>query len=490
MSLKSRLLVLLRIISLLLVMTVSRRAISSEPPVLAIGPHAVLLLDESVIAVSEHVEQVVHQGEKHAAPVLEPTEPWEGDRVYTMGTVLYDPQRQEFRLWYMGRTMAGSRPQDHLLYAVSRDGIHWNKPSLGLHSFQGGDENNIVLVGIHSPSVSFKPDAKGIPSYKLMAMSYKARGYVTATSPDGLQWTMDAAMPAIKGGDNITLTRDPVTQQFMSFHRQQVKVAQHRRRSIFLSVSDDFATWSAPRAILVPDAEDDAAWVTDPQRQRTEFYNMTAAPYQSLYLGFLTVCRFEPTRDRVNGNDQSGTDGPIHVELTYSRDGRSWHRLKERLPILMPGPTEWDRGMILSLSTPIVHQDEVWIYYTGFNTTHGGPRPPKQSAIGRAKWRLDRFVSLRARDGKQGLIETVLLSPNGRRLCVNANAEHGSVTAELLDEQGRTLPGYAREECVPVKADELRGVLCWRDSDQIPTDQPFAIRFYLDNAELFSFTLK
>lgn len=48
---------------------------------------AVLFLDDMLIHDSEHVERVVHQGQKAPAPALEPTKPWEGDRLYTMGTV-------------------------------------------------------------------------------------------------------------------------------------------------------------------------------------------------------------------------------------------------------------------------------------------------------------------------------------------------------------------------------------------------------------------
>ena len=40
-------------------------------------------------------------------------------------------------------------PQAHPLfcaYAESDDGIHWRKPSLGLHEFNGSKANNIVMV--------------------------------------------------------------------------------------------------------------------------------------------------------------------------------------------------------------------------------------------------------------------------------------------------------------------------------------------------------
>jgi hypothetical protein len=447
-----------------------------------------LFVDDSVVANTENIRRVVHPGEKHPAPVLRPTQPCEGDRVYTMGTAYYDAAIGKFRLWYMGRAMVGGRPADHLLYAVSDDGIHWHKPHLGLHEFQGSSNNNILLVDIHSPSVVVTQNAQGRRAYKLMAMQYEAGGYVTAASPDGIQWKLNTPTPAIKGSDNVTLTRDPCTGEYLSFHRQTKRVANHGRRSVFLSRSVDFKTWSKPVAALVPDAQDDRQWVSDPRTQRTEFYNMTAAPYRSHYLGFLTVGRFEPTPGGVQTANQSGTDGPIHVELVHSRDGSTWNRLDERPAILAPGPADWDQGMILALSSPIVHNDEVWIYYTGFNTTHGGPRPPKQSAIGRAKWRLDGFVSLRPRTGECGLVETRVLDPEGQRLYVNADAQPGSLTVELLDEHGRRIPGYSRDECLPIETDQVRAAVRWRNHDTVPNERPFAIRFCLNHCDLFSFT--
>jgi hypothetical protein len=215
---------------------------------------------------------------------------------------------------------------------------------------------------------------------------------------------------------------------------------------------------------------------------------MTAAAYQTLYLGFLTVCRFEPTKGGVRTANQSGTDGPIHVELTFNHDGRRWERLPDRPPILTPGPSAWDQGMILSLSNPIVHKDEIWIYYTGFNTTHGGPRPPKRSAIGLAKWRLDGFVSLQSRNDRMGVIETVLVDPENPYLYVNANAENGSLTAELLDEQRRVIPGYSHEECRAVVTDDVRSAIRWQNHDTVPKDRPFFIRFHLTDGEVFSFS--
>src|SRR5690606_5024026 len=110
--------------------------------------------------------------------------------------------------------------------------------------------------------------------------------------------------------------------------------------------------------------------------------------------------------------------------------------------------------------------------------------------IGLAKWRLDGFVSLRSRDRGEGVIETVPFQPDGRNLTVNANASDGAITAELLDTEGHPIPGYYRSECHPVTADSGRSPIRWRDHQQLPPNKPLAVRFYLQNAEIFSYTVK
>lgn len=69
---------------------------------------------------------------------------------------------------------------------------------------------------------------------------------------------------------------------------------------------------------------------------------------------------------------------------------------------------------------------------------------------------------------------------------VNADASRGSLTAELLSEDGQILLG--REGCRPVTADGAKQPLFWetgRLSDY--RGQRIRLRFYLDRARLYAF---
>ncbi|MDP6126170.1 MAG: hypothetical protein QGH20_10500 [Candidatus Latescibacteria bacterium] len=45
----------------------------------------------------------------------------------------------------MAGTFKGDKAQHVQCLAVSVDGKHWDKPSLGLHEFEGSTDNNIVI---------------------------------------------------------------------------------------------------------------------------------------------------------------------------------------------------------------------------------------------------------------------------------------------------------------------------------------------------------
>jgi hypothetical protein len=144
-------------------------------------------------------------------------------------------------------------------------------------------------------------------------------------------------------------------------------------------------------------------------------------------------------------------------------------------------------GSILGVSNPpVVVGDEVWVYYTAMTTTHGGALPEKRMSIGRARWRLDGFVSLDG-DFQGGVVETVPLRLQGSRLELNVDAAHGSAAVELLSADGKPLDGYTLGECRAAGSDAVRHPVRWTARDRVPTDRPVRLRFHLRNASLYGF---
>lgn len=491
----------------------------------AVGSEPQLFIDDTIISAKRGVVRTLHPARKLEQPVLQPDRPWEGQRVYIYGSVYHDSDARLFRMWYNTRLGRGQqtrapglrgRTGDIVLYAESADGVHWEKPSLGRHEFDGSRDNNILFFDKHSPTVIIDADAPPEFRFKMAAWNWdqEASGYWNAHSADGLNWREYDVNPILMSDEileAVTVARHPRSGDYFAFHRLWGEVRGHVRRLVGVATSPDFTTWTSHDVCLAPDEQDDA-WVEDPG-QRTEFYGMAGFAYGGQFLGFLPVfdvikdARGEsgmPASVAADGSkglqapavisesgaeiDQAPWDGPIAAQLVHSRDGLNWHRFEDRSPIIpRGGPGSFDAGCILcSADRPLIRGEEVWHYYTAVSTMHGGPMPPKTISIGLAKWRLDGFVSLDA-GHFGGVVETAPLQLAGEGLEVNVDAHDGSLAVEVLSAAGEPLPGLTREDCQTLNADGVRQTVRWGGNARLPIGQPLRLRFHLQNARLYSF---
>lgn len=447
-----------------------------------------IFADDRMINLMKGLHRKAHAAKKLEKPVLEADMPWEqGEivdgkrdrRVYIYGTVLKDQEKGIFKMWY-------NRIRNNY-YATSTDGVNWERPLV--NSTEG---NNLInLHKFHSPSIIYdqweKDPAK---RYKAVGSGVKV-GYMAAYSADGIDWKLYPKNPILESSDTITLSQDPVTHEYLAFHKNY-KNPDIKGRQIFLSVSNDMQNWSPPQPVMVTDETDHQEARMLPGGTHSEFYNMSAFPYAGQWLGLVTHFRRtgKPKVLKASGWSQSKDDGPIDIQLVHSRDGREWHRCSDRSPVIPLGPHPYDSGSILGLcNAPVIHDDQIWIYYTAMTTTHGGPLPEKVLSIARASWRIDGMVSLRAGE-EEGFVETAILKPVGRQLVVNVDARNGQLTAELIDEHGKSIEGYGKQDCIPMHSDSVRQSVRWRKKDVLPENKNLRIRFHLKNGDLFSYTIQ
>ncbi|HOD49309.1 MAG TPA: hypothetical protein PKY01_08785 [Candidatus Hydrogenedentes bacterium] len=454
----------------------------------SIGKEAQLFVDDVMLAHKDGVVRRSSACRKLEQPVLTADKPWERTdidrRIYVYGTALPREDGTGCRMWYMGYP-------NLLLYATSDDGIHWERPNLGLVEFEGSKDNNLLDIKLHSPSIIHEADASD-PRQRYKMLGYQKsggdRGYWVAHSPDGLHWEFYDKNPVLPGGDTCTLAYDPDTRQYFAFHKLSHEYRGETRRLVYLAVSKDMQTWTEPELVMAPDEADDRQTRAEGGRC-SHFYNMSAFRYGSQWLGLVTHFRYMGPPS-VSGPEQSGQDGPIDVQLVHSRDGRHWNRSEDRSPVIPNGPYDYDAGCILGVANqPIVTGDEVWMYYSAITTTHGGYIPKKQISIARAAWRLDGWCSLHAGEAG-GVIETVPLRPEGDRLTVNAAASGGAVAVAVLDASGNPVAGYGDPDCTPLKRDDVRQPVRWKNRDGLPLERPIRLRFRLRNADLFSYRIE
>ncbi len=463
-----------------------------------IGAERQLFVDDRLISRVHGLERRLHRARKRG-PVLIAERPWEGTRVYCFGTVLRD-ETEGYRMWYISRLGGGNQhrapglsPQgDEVCYATSPDGVHWERPNLGLSEFDGSTDNNILFANGHCPSVLYDPDAPDDERYRMAVHGWgEHAGYTLRHSADGLRWTFYDESPMFSPtvrNEVMCLTHDPRTRRYFAYHRRWADNYTPRRRVIGASWSDDFRHWSPARLIIVPDEQDIGHAFSE--RLGAEFYDMSGFWYESGFLGILPVFvveSYEPDAS-ADGSNKSPWDGPIEGQFVHSNDGLDWRRFEDRTPILPRGDAgSFDAGCILGCANaPVIHDDQVWLYYTGVNTTHGGSMPPKTISIGLAVWRRDGFVSLAAGD-RDGYVETPPLLTVGSQLYINANSTGGQLTAEIVTVDGAVRRGFSRAECVRCEGDAVRHRVTWRERRGIDPTHPFRLRFHLRNADLYSY---
>jgi hypothetical protein len=336
--------------------------------------------------------------------------------------------------------------------------------------------------------------------------------YSVFFSPDGFVWTPYANNPVVQGGDIATCMYDPVTEEYIAFPKIHRTDIGYNRRCVGVSLSRDFTTWLTPNMILSADATDDARVATrlerfrdliaydDPGCYHADMYGMTGFRCAGLRMGLVWFYDISARRPRAfGGND----DGIVNIQLAYSRDPDAysgWKRAGDRGNFLSCGDeTSYDRGSIYTAHTVLEHDDELWIYYTGVNRSHGhrGASDPNQpltrhparpNSLNLATLRRDGFASIEALY-PGGSLTTKPLLIEGERLIVNADAANGEIRVEIVDHEGQVVPGFGQEDCVPFRADEVRGEVRWKQGGSLTALQGRSVKlvFHIKTARLFSF---
>ena len=87
-----------------------------------------------------------------------------------------------------------------------------------------------------------------------------------------------------------------------------------------------------------------------------------------------------------------------------------------------------------------------------------------------------------------GEVITEILKYSGNHLFINA-AVRGSMTVELLDENGGVIPGFSAVECNVVKADGCKIMVSWKEYSDLRSlnGRNLKIKFQLEDADLYSF---
>lgn len=544
---KSTVLALLVFVAGILALCAALPTAAAEPlllrqPTPAKG-RTLLLVDDHDILYRAGTQRVLHQPRRHAKnPLIGEVKPWELAIGWT--SIFRNPRTGTYQLWYQAHAGKAAWKKSHqtvVCYAESKDGITFVRPELDHHAFNDITRTNIVLVGNgghgdrYGASVIVDPhEVDPSRRYKMAYYDWSrdgSREYPSlhvAFSPDGIRWTKHAKGPLYRtayGGRGMQppLVGEEAYQEVVSRDKKIIRknwpvplsmsdavdVFYDAPRRVFAIVgkvwiqgpdgglawkhamgrveSTDFLNWSRPQLLLTPDEQDPPD---------LEFHTSPVFYYQSRYFCLNQIL-----------NRREG--GTMNIELMVSRDGLTWDRPFRKDLFLPRAPgDQFDSGSIFTNSTPIVLEDEMRFYYGAYGkgAVGGGSQivgKDQLSGVGLATLPRDRFAGVRpvARSAQPTLkkplenIGQITFKPLELKDCtailLNANAQAGSVRAELLDEDGYRVKGFTASDAVPLHDDGLRQRVTWKGVtvSQLPARR-YHLRLHLDNAEVFAVTFQ
>ena len=461
-----------------------------------IGSRLELFVDDFLIErVGGAARLALHRPQRREIVIVHDA-PWEGNNS-AYHTVFRDGDT--YRMYYRGRQidLSGDKLKfphgQRVCYAESRDGLHWEKPALGLVEFQGSKENNIIWdqEGSHNfapfkdPNPACPPEAR----YKALGGVKSEGGLYAFQSPDGIHWTKMQAKPVVTDGyfDSQNLAFwDSERNEYREYHREF-----RDGRDIKTSTSDNFLDWSAP------------AYLSYSPGRLTQLYTNQITPYYRaphILLGFPTryntgrglLTAFNERVARVHpryGNDY--TDGGFIA----GRDRLSFKVWDEAF--LRPGPVESGRwvyganyqnwGLVETESSESGEPNEISVY-----ASEGDGWEGSGISLRRYTLRIDGFVSLHA-PLRGGELLTKIVKFSGSRLVVNfATSAAGGVKVEIQDDKGRPVEGFSLADSVELFGDSIEKAVAWKDGGDLSTlaGKPVRLRFVVRDADLYSYQFR
>ena len=420
--------------------------------------------------------------------------PWEGP-VSLPGVVMKDGGR--FKMWYSARSQGGASTAglaSHTAYAESTDGVHWERPALGLLEVAGSMDNNLVCYDTDDSHIGAvyrdeNPESSTEESYKAWTVRPWADGRHSIrafASQDGLRWNVlekdplmvapDAERPwNMFDGENAFFW-DAVSGEYVAYLRgwEPVRGGTYSDlgggiRSVRRTTSPDFRSWSELEFIDMGDSPQD------------HLYKHTCAPYfRAPHIYLMFPWRFVPERKFHADWESSGISESVFMT---SRDGVQWdRRFMEGFIRPGPDPYNWtDRNMPIARGILQTAPGELSIYY-------GEHYRRPTCRVRRATLRTDGFVSANASYGGGELV-TKPLTFSGRELVINySTSAAGSIQVEVQDPGGQLVEGFALADCEEVFGDEIERVVGWNGGANLGAlaGQAIRLRFAMKDADLYS----
>lgn len=355
-----------------------------------------------------------------------------------------------YRLWYYA---VDSTNHAAACYATSADGLTFAKPNLGVVTY-GGNTNNNIIATYAVDSVIYDPT---LAKWVMLAEDIGAGGTInilTADLPQGPYTLVNNFSPTyyVEGKEIVRTLDGRWIVYFTSGH-----ASQRRSISAYCSQTTDLAgNWSlSPNLFAATTAN-------------AQFYAIGVDKRGDLYYGLVMV---------YNQSDET-----IRGDLYVSRDGLAWTLAKANwLPLGSSGA--WDDSNIIC-GNSFVEASTAWhLYYTG--SPEGHDHGNADSRIGRATIGKGRVGQI---SGTGEITSTKVKPTAGMTLALNANAVGGSVKIELQDTNGVPLPGFALADFDTITTASFAHAPRW-GGVAMPTGQTIRLRIVTVTATVYGYAI-
>jgi len=495
-----------------------------------------LFLDNAMLKSTPGVSRKLHQPKKHLRNPVVRCDRWCDGKYLQPYTTMYDKEDKLFKMWaragsdaetgYVGGNAA------FMLYFTSTDGVHWDKPDLGVVEVAGRRDHNIVFVSDLVPKsptkFSYGPEKFVVPTTPMTPQGKKAffwgvnkhprprdpaekyialaivqdhrRGAHIATSPDGIRWSCSAS-PFWQTPHDVSSRGDDCLMHVF-FDEAKRKWALYRRivpefsermiaddsdrsrpgvdrynRSYAYAESEDLKEWKNHQFILAMDADDPAD---------TELYQFACHKFGATYVGYMSIYyRRRPQ--------------PIDIHLATSRDGIHFARVCRGAPFIPSGPLGYYDFMAMACSQPkpIVVNDTVYIYYAAMNFPHDvamGGSASYTGGVALATLKRDRFASLETGipDAEPCRVITKPFAVRFPRLYLNAATwMKGSIRVEVLTRDWQPISGFTEREAKEIRGDALDHPVKWSNNADLSRllGQEIRLKLYMTRARIHAMTL-
>ena len=386
----------------------------------------------------------------------------------------------ELRMWYLGMPEQGIV---RICYAVSKDGIHWTKPELGLVEYKGNKRNNYVdfdRADVGACVIYYEPEDPNADRRFKMVVEISPFEIRAAFSPDGLHWKESSHNPILK---HNAIEPGGLTKFNGCYYLTGQGGSNGSKRALVTYLSYDFENWTDAVAVGL--------------RRDMAPHRLAAGPHagEQVHLGAALWNR---------GNVLLGVYGQWHgesndrsfltMDLGFVVSNDAMH-FREPIPDfqIVSAYEVNPPGSLVPVLPPTLEQGQAFENigdksYFWYSPWYGG-------FISLATWERDRLGYFQVVPNDTPNAERLALEDphseayqeftkmlpkmvephfiscpletSGPDLKVFLNAaglgDESYLTVELLDEKMNPLPGYSGSDCIPLKQSGLRQLVTWRD---------------------------